>query len=111
MNQKIYKIYQIQGYLFIINENRKKIRILSLLGSNNILINCYSFNEIVDILFDYKNNLLYILDNKGTLIIKELSLSVSKAYTNTCNSILVIVFILYKFQIMLFRIVMIRMQL
>ena len=87
LNQKIYKIYQIQGYLFIINENRKKIRILSLLGSNNILINCYSFNEIVDILFDYKNNLLYILDNKGTLIIKELSLSVSKAYTNTCNSI------------------------
>ena len=87
MNQKIYKIYQIQGYLFIINENRKKIRILSLLGSNNILINCYSFNEIVDILFDYKNNLLYVLDNKGTLIIKELSLSVSKAYTNTCNSI------------------------
>ena len=27
------------------------------------------------------------MDNKGTLIIKELSLSVSKAYTNTCNSI------------------------
>ena len=87
LNQKIYKIYQIQGYLFIISENRKKIRILSLLGSNSILVNCYSFNEIIDILFDYKNNLLYILDNKGTLIIKELSLSVSKAYTNTCNSI------------------------
>ena len=87
LNQRIYKIYQIQGYLFIIYENRKKIRILSLLGSNSILINCYSFNEIIDILFDYKNNLLYILDNKGTLIIKELSLSVSKAYTNTCNSI------------------------
>ena len=87
LNQNIYKIYQIQGYLFIIYENRKKIRILSLLGSNNILVNCYSFNEIIDIVFDYKNNLLYILDNTGTLIIKELSLSVSKAYTNTCNSI------------------------
>ena len=87
LNQRIYKIYQIQGYLFIISENRKKIRVLSLLGSNSILVNCYSFNEIIDILFDYKNNLLYILDNKGTLIIKELSLSVSKAYTNTCNSI------------------------
>ena len=87
MKQPIYKIYQIQGYLFVINENRKKIRILSLLGSNSILVNCYSFNEIIDIVFDYKNNLLYILDNKGVLIIKELSLSVSKAYTNTCNSI------------------------
>ena len=87
MKQVIYKIYQIQGYLFIINENRKKIRILSLLGSNSILVNCYSFNEIIDIVFDYKNNLLYILDSKGTLIIKELSLSVSKAYTSTCNSI------------------------
>ena len=87
LNQKIYKMYQTQGYLFIINEDRKKIRILSLLGSNSILINCYSFNEIIDIVFDYKNNLLFILDNKGTLIIKELSLSVSKAYTNSCNSI------------------------
>ena len=87
MKQVIYKIYQIQGYLFIINENRKKIRILSLLGSNSILVNCYSFNEIIDLVFDYKNNLLYILDSKGVLIIKELSLSVSKAYTNTCNSI------------------------
>ena len=87
LNQKIYKMYQTQGYLFIINEDRKKIRILSLLGSNSILINCYSFNEIIDIVFDYKNNLLFILDNKGTLIIKELALSVSKAYTNSCNSI------------------------
>ena len=87
LNDNIYKIYQIQGYLFIIYENRKKIRILSLLGSNSILLNCYSFNEIIDIAFDYKNNFLYILDNKGTIIIKELSLSVSKAYTNTCNNI------------------------
>ena len=87
LNQKIYKVYQTQGYLFIINEDRKKIRILSLLGSNSILVNCYSFNEIIDILFDYKNNLLFILDNKGTLIIKELALSVSKSYTNSCNSI------------------------
>ena len=87
LNQKIYKMYQTQGYLFVINEDRKKIRILSLLGSNSILINCYSFNEIIDITFDYKNNLLFILDNKGTLIIKELTLSVSKAYTNSCNSI------------------------
>ena len=87
MKHEIYKIYQIQGYLFLIDENRKKIRILSLLGSNSILVNCYSFNDITDIVFDYKNNLLYILDNKGNIIIKELSLSVSKAYTNTCNSI------------------------
>ena len=87
MKHEIYKIYQIQGYLFIIDENRKKIRILSLLGSNSILVNCYSFNDIIDIAFDYKNNLLYILDNKGNIIIKELTLSVSKAYTNTCNSI------------------------
>ena len=87
MKHEIYKIYQIQGYLFIIDKNRKKIRILSLLGSNSILVNCYSFNDIIDIAFDYKNNLLYILDNKGNIIIKELALSVSKAYTNTCNSI------------------------
>ena len=87
MKHEVYKIYQIQGYLFIIDENRKKIRILSLLGSNSILVNCYSFNDIIDIAFDYKNNLLYILDNKGNIIIKELALSVSKAYTNTCNSI------------------------
>ena len=87
MKHEVYKIYQIQGYLFIIDENRKKIRILSLLGSNSILVNCYSFNDIIDITFDYKNNLLYILDYKGNIIIKELALSVSKAYTNTCNSI------------------------
>ena len=87
LNQQIFKIYQTQGYLFIIEENGKKIRILSLLGSNSVLVNCYCFNKIIDIIFDYKNNLLYILDNKGTIIIKELTLSVSKAYTNTCNSI------------------------
>ena len=46
-----------------------------------------TFNDIIDIAFDYKNNLLYILDNKGNIIIKELTLSVSKAYTNTCNKL------------------------
>ena len=36
---------------------------------------------------EYRKNLLYILDNKGNIIIKELILSVSKAYSNTCNNI------------------------
>ena len=71
---KIHKIYHIQGFLFIITDNRKKIKILSLLGSNSILINCYNFNDIVDLVYDYKNNLLYVLDIKGNIFIKELSL-------------------------------------
>ena len=87
LHKAINKIYQIQGYLFVVTDNRKKINVLSLLGSNNILINCYNFNEIIDLLFEYKKNLLYILDNKGNIIIKELVLSVSKSYTNTCNNI------------------------
>ena len=86
LNQ-IYKIYHTQGFLFIITDNKKKIKILSLLGSNSILVNCYNFNDIVDLVFDYKNNLLYVLDIKGNIFIKELSLSVSKAYSNTCNNI------------------------
>ena len=87
LHKTINKIYQIQGYLFVVTDNKKKINVLSLLGSNNILINCYNFNEIIDLVFEYKKNLLYILDNKGNIIIKELVLSVSKAYTNTCNNI------------------------
>lgn len=87
LHKTINRIYQIQGYLFVVTDNKKKINVLSLLGSNNILINCYNFNEIIDLVFEYKKNLLYILDNKGNIIIKELVLSVSKAYTNTCNNI------------------------
>ena len=87
LHKNIYKIYQIQGYLFVVTDNRKKINVLSLLGSNSILVNCYNFNEIIDLVFEYKRNLLYILDNKGNIIIKELVLSISKAYTNTCNNI------------------------
>lgn len=85
--KQIYKIYLAQGFLFIITDNRKKIKILSLLGSNSIIVNCYNFNDIVDLAFDYKNNLLYILDIKGNIFIKELSLSISKAYSSTCNNI------------------------
>ena len=87
LHKTINKIYQIQGYLFVVTDNKKKINVLSLLGSNSILVNCYNFNEIVDLVFEYKKNLLYILDNKGNIIIKELVLSVSKAYSNTCNNI------------------------
>jgi hypothetical protein len=87
LHKTIYKIYQIQGYLFVVTDNKKKINILSLLGSNSILINCYNYNEIIDLVFEFKKNLLYILDNKGNIIIKELVLSVSKSYTNTCNNI------------------------
>ena len=87
LHKNIYKIYQVQGYLFVVTDNKKKVNVLSLLGSNNILVNCYNFNQIIDLVFEYKKNLLYILDNKGNLIIKELVLSLSKAYTNTCNNI------------------------
>ena len=37
--KQIYKIYLAQGFLFIITDNRKKIKILSLLGSNSIIVN------------------------------------------------------------------------
>ena len=87
LHKNIYKIYQIQGYLFVVTDNKKKINVLSLLGSNSILVNCYNYNEIIDLVFEFKKNLLYILDSKGNIIIKELVLSVSKAYTNTCNNI------------------------
>ena len=87
LHKNINKIYQIQGYLFVVTDNKKKINVLSLLGSNSILVNCYNYNEIIDLVFEYKKNLLYILDNKGNIVIKELVLSVSKAYTNTCNNI------------------------
>ena len=87
LHKNIDKIYQIQGYLFVVTDNRRKINILSLLGSNSILVNCHNFNEIIDLVFEYKKNLLYVLDNKGNIIIKELVLSISKAYTNTCNNI------------------------
>ena len=87
LHKTINKIYQIQGYLFVVTDNKKKINVLSLLGSNSILVNCYNFNEIIDLVFEYKKNLLYILDSKGNIIIKELVLSVSKAYSNTCNNI------------------------
>ena len=86
LHKTINKIYQIQGYLFVVTD-KKKINVLSLLGSNSILVNCYNFNEIIDLVFEYKKNLLYVLDNKGNIIIKELILSISKAYTNTCNNI------------------------
>ena len=87
LHKTISKIYQIQGYLFVVTDNKKKINVLSLLGSNSILVNCHNFNEIIDLVFEYKKNLLYVLDNKGNIIIKELVLSISKAYTNTCNNI------------------------
>ena len=87
LHKSIYKIYQIQGYLFVVTDNKKKINVLSLLGSNSILVNCYNYNEIIDLVFEFKKNLLYILDSKGNIIIKELVLSVSKAYTNTCINI------------------------
>ena len=56
LHKTINKIYQIQGYLFVVTDNKKKINVLSLLGSNNILINCYNFNEIIDLVFEYKKN-------------------------------------------------------
>ena len=87
LHKTIYKIYQIQGYLFVVTDNKKKVNVLSLLGSNSILVNCYNFNEIIDLVFEFKKNLLYVLDNKGNIVIKELALSVSKAYSNTCNNI------------------------
>ena len=87
LHKKIDKIYQTQGYLFVVTDDRKKINVLSLLGSNSILVNCYNYNSIVDLVFEYKKYLLYVLDNKGNVFIKELVLSVSKAYTNTCKNI------------------------
>ena len=87
LHKNINKIYQIQGYLFIVTDNRRKINVLSLLGNNNILVNCYNYNDIIDLVFEYKKNLLYILDNNGNIMIKELVLSNSKQYTNICNNI------------------------
>lgn len=54
LHKTINKIYQIQGYLFVVTDNKKKINVLSLLGSNSILVNCYNFNEIIDLVFEYK---------------------------------------------------------
>ena len=87
LHKTINKIYQTQGYLFVVTDNKKKINVLSLLGSNSLLVNCYNFNEIIYLAFDHKKNWLYVLDIKGNIVIKELVLSISKAYTNTCNNI------------------------
>ena len=92
LHKKINKIYQIQNYLFIVTNNKRNINVLSLLESNNLLINCYNYNEIIDLVYDDKEKLLYILDKKGNIMIKELTLDISKVYQNGCKH-------LYKLQI------------
>ena len=87
LHEKINKIYQIQDFLFIVTNNKKKINILSLLESKKFLINCYNYNDIIDLVYDDKNNLLYILDKKGNIIIKELILSRNKVFTNRCMNL------------------------
>ena len=57
-HKNINKIYQIKGYLFIVTDNRKKINVLNLLGSNNVLVNCYNYNDIIDLVFQYEKNLI-----------------------------------------------------
>jgi hypothetical protein len=91
LHKKINKIYQMQDYLFIVTNNKRNINVISLLESNNILINCYNYNEIIDLVFDDKEKLLYILDKKGNIMIKELAF-ISKVYQNGCKH-------LYKLQI------------
>ena len=71
---KIDKLFLKEGLLFIVND-LNKITVLTLLGGNSILIVCNNYYPILDIIYDHINSLMYILDLKGRVIIKNLKVN------------------------------------
>ena len=83
---KIDKLFLKEGLLFIVND-LNKITVLTLLGGNSILIVCNNYYPILDIIYDHINSLMYILDLKGRVIIKNLKVNLNKVYSNECETL------------------------
>ena len=83
---KIDKLFLQQGLLLIVS-NSNKLTVLTLLGGNSILIVCNNYYPILDLIYDHINSILYILDIKGRLIIKNFKVNVNKVYSNECETL------------------------
>ena len=83
---KIDKLFLQQGLLLIVS-NSNKLTVLTLLGGNSILIVCNNYYPILDLIYDHINSILYILDIKGRLIIKNFKVNINKVYSNECETI------------------------
>ena len=83
---KIDKLFLQQGLLLIVS-NSNKLTVLTLLGGNSILIVCNNYYPILDLIYDHINSILYILDIKGRLIIKNFKVNLNKVYSNECETI------------------------
>ena len=83
---KIDKLFLQQGLLLIVY-NSNKLTVLTLLGGNSILVVCNNYYPILDLIYDHINSILYILDIKGRLIIKNFKVNLNKVYSNECETL------------------------
>ena len=76
-----------EGFILLLTNNHKKMTFLSLLGGNNILLTCEFYYKIISYYYDYNNEFLYTIDEKGRLLINYIKINLNKIFNNECSII------------------------